>query len=122
MSDATVTIRALRERVQAFVQERDWEGFHNPKDLSTALAVEAGELLERFLWQPPTRASDLRPEERSAIAEELADVLIYGLHLANALAIDVSEAVEAKVTKTAGKYPVERFRGRAPGPAPAGPR
>lgn len=113
MTDAATTIGVLRERVHAFVRERDWEGYHNPKDLSIALAVEAAELLELFLWKSPDPASEIRPEESGAIADELADVVIYSLHLANALSIDLSDAVEAKVAKSADKYPVERFRGRA---------
>jgi len=122
MSDATTTVAALRDRVRAFVRERDWEGYHNLKDLATALSVEASELLELFLWRPAVPASEMGSEDRAAVADEIADVVIYGLHIANALSIDLSDAVTAKVARSAEKYPVERFRGRARGPVPGGPR
>jgi len=113
MADATTTLGELRSRADRFVREREWARYHNPKDLSIALSIEASELLERFLWQETPRPEQLRPEERLAIAEELADVIIYGLHLSNALDLDLSDAVLAKLDKDAAKYPVERFRGRA---------
>lgn len=113
MTDATTTFGELRSRADRFVREREWEPYHNPKDLSIALSIEASELVERFLWQEPPKPEHLPPEERRAIAEELADVIIYGLHLSNALDLDLSDAILAKLEKNAAKYPVERFRGRA---------
>jgi len=116
MVDATATVGELRERVARFVKARDWERFHNPKDVAIALSIEASELLERFLWREPAPPSHLTAEERVAIADELADVLIYGLSLGNALGIDVSDAILAKVAKNEARYPEDRVRGRPPSP------
>ncbi|MCI4371729.1 MAG: nucleotide pyrophosphohydrolase [Thermoplasmata archaeon] len=113
MVDALTTIDALRDRIRRFVHERDWEQFHSPKDLALAISVEAAELLELFLWQPSVSAEDLPRDGRAAAAEELADILIYGFSLANAMEIDVSDAVIAKLTKNETKYPRDAFRGRA---------
>ncbi len=113
MSDDRVTLGELRERLDRFVRERDWGTYHNLKDLSMALSIEASELLERFLWREAPAVDRLSAEERQAIADELADVMIYGLHLSNALGLDLSETILAKVEKNAAKYPMERFKGRA---------
>lgn len=113
MADAAVTVAQLRERVREFVKAREWEAFHNPKDLAIALSVEASELLERFLWQEPPAPGDLLGEDRQGIAEELADVMVYGLSLANALGLDLSDAILSKLAKAEGKYPADVFRGRA---------
>ena len=114
MVDGTTTVGALRTAVRRFVRERDWERFHLPKDLAIAISVEASELLERFLWRDPAPAATLSSEDRSAIAEELADVVIYGVSLADVLEVDLSDAVLAKLKKDEAKYPADRFRGRAP--------
>lgn len=113
MADADATLAALRDHVSAFVQAREWERYHNPKDLAIALSVEASELLERFLWRQTPAGGRLSAEDRDGIAEELADVFIYGLSLCNALRLDASEAILAKLAKDEAKYPVERFKGRA---------
>ncbi|HEX9340855.1 MAG TPA: nucleotide pyrophosphohydrolase [Thermoplasmata archaeon] len=112
MADAATTVAELRERVRAFVRARDWEPFHTPKDLAIALSVEASELVEPFLWQDAS--ARLAAEDRASVGEELADVIIYGLSLANALDLDLSEAVLDKLRKDERKYPAGRFRGRAP--------
>jgi NTP pyrophosphatase (non-canonical NTP hydrolase) len=113
MVDGTTTVAALRAQVRQFVRERDWERFHLPKDLAIAISIEASELLEPFLWRRPDRATTLSPEDRSAVAEELADVVIYGLSLADVLEVDLSDAVLAKLKKDEAKYPADRFRGLA---------
>ncbi|MGI0149729.1 MAG: nucleotide pyrophosphohydrolase, partial [Thermoplasmata archaeon] len=82
MVDAGTSVGQLRERIAEFVKVRDWERFHIPKDLAIAISVEASELLEIFLWREPGPPADWSPEVRTAVAEELADVLIYGLSLA----------------------------------------
>lgn len=105
MADSSATIAELRNRLRAFVRARDWERFHNLKDLSIALSVEASELVEHFLWDPSPEPGGLPREEREAITEELADVLIYALHLANVLDIDVSESVLSKVEKNEDRFP-----------------
>ena len=112
MVDSSTTVAELRERVRAFVHARDWESFHKPKDLAIALSVEASELVEPFLWRDAS--TRLSVEDRVSVAEELADVIIYGLSLANALDLDLSEAVLDKLRKDEAKYPAKRFRGRAP--------
>ncbi len=112
MVDSSTTVAELRERVRAFVHARDWESFHTPKDLAIALSVEASELVEPFLWRDAS--TRLSVEDRESVAEELADVIIYGLSLANALDLDLSEAVLDKLRKDEAKYPTKQFRGRAP--------
>ena len=113
MVDATTSVGELRERVRQFVHARDWERFHSPKDLAMAISIEASELLELFLWRGSGTPAELSSADRSAVAEELADVLIYGLSLANALEMDLSEAMLAKLKKDEAKYPPEEYRGRA---------
>ncbi len=112
MVDSSTTVAELRERVRAFVHARDWESFHTPKDLAIAVSVEAAELVEPFLWRDAS--ARLSAADRASVGEELADVIIYGLSLANALDFDLSEAVLAKLRKDEAKYPARRFRGRAP--------
>lgn len=115
LTDSTVTVAELKARVLAFVRERDWEQFHAPKNLSMALAAEAGELMEHFLWATPgeSRATASDPAKRAKIAEELADVVIYALEFANATGLDVAAAIETKMAANAKKYPVEKARGRS---------
>ena len=115
MNDATTTTAELKASVLAFVRARDWEQFHAPKNLSMALAAEAGELMEHFLWATPeeSRQIALDPVKRAKIAEELADVVIYALEFANATGLDVAAAIEAKMAANAKKYPVEKARGRS---------
>ncbi|MBX3426286.1 MAG: nucleotide pyrophosphohydrolase [Pirellulales bacterium] len=114
MSDATTTVAELRDVVRQFVDERDWRQFHAPKNLSMALAIEAAELMEHFQWIDVETSRQLPDdaEKLTAAAEELADVLGYGLALANELGIDVSETIRAKMAKNAQKYPADEFRGR----------
>ena len=114
-SDSATTVAELKERVLAFARERDWEQFHAPKNLSMALAAEAGELMEHFLWASPeeSRAVAKDPAKRQKIGEELADVVIYALEFANATGLDLAETIEAKMLANAHKYPVEKARGRS---------
>jgi dCTP diphosphatase len=114
-SDSTTTLAQLKERVLAFARERDWEQFHAPKNLSMALAAEAAELMEHFLWSTPeqSRAVAADPAKRARIAEEVADVVIYALEFANATGLDVAANIEAKMAANARKYPVEKARGRS---------
>ena len=114
MSDQHTTMAALRSDVQRFVNERDWAQFHNPKNLSMSIAIEAAELMEHFQWLSSDASRDVQSskEEMAAIREELADILCYLLSFANALEIDVSEALRDKLRKNAEKYPADKFRGR----------
>ncbi|MBL9198963.1 MAG: nucleotide pyrophosphohydrolase [Opitutaceae bacterium] len=113
--DSATTVAALKARVLAFVRERDWEQFHNPKNLSMALAAEAGELMEHFLWATPeaSQAIAADPAKRAKIADELADVVIYALEFANITGLDVASAIDAKMAANARKYPVEKAKGRS---------
>ncbi len=115
LSDNDTTVAELKKRILAFARERDWEQFHAPKNLSMALAAEAGELMEHFLWAEPLASRDIArdPVRRAKIEEELADVIIYALEFANMTGIDVAAAIQAKMTANARKYPVEKARGRS---------
>ena len=115
LTDSSATLADLKTRVLAFARERDWEQFHAPKNLSMALAAEAGELMEHFLWSSPedSRAIAQDPAKREKIAEELADVVIYALEFANSTGLDIAASIEAKMAANAQKYPVEKARGRA---------
>jgi dCTP diphosphatase len=115
LHDATTTVAELKTRVLAFAKERDWEQFHAPKNLSMALAAEAGELMEHFLWAEPAASGNIArdPARRNKIEEELADVVIYALEFANVTGIDVAAAIEAKMAANAKKYPVEKAKGRS---------
>lgn len=115
MNDATTTVGELKQRVLAFARERDWEQFHAPKNLSMALAAEAAELMEHFLWATSEASRDVVKDEakRGKIAEELADIVIYSLEFANVSGLDVAAAIEAKMAANAKKYPVDKARGRA---------
>jgi dCTP diphosphatase len=114
-ADTTTTLAQLKSRVLAFVQERDWVQFHSPKNLSMALAAEAGELMEHFLWSESTASHSraAEPARRKEIADELADVVIYALEFANVTGIDVAAAIESKLEANARKYPVAKARGRS---------
>ena len=100
-------IQALTALVKEFVDERDWDQFHNPKDLALALSIEAAELNEVFLWKSPEEA------DREKIAEELADVFTYAFIMAEKCGLDVAEIVRRKLAVNAQKYPVEKARGKA---------
>jgi NTP pyrophosphatase (non-canonical NTP hydrolase) len=114
-TDPTTTIADLKSRVLAFARERDWEQFHAPKNLSMALAAEAGELMEHFLWATPEQSQVIAkdPAKRGKIEDELADVVIYALEFANAAGMDVAAAIGRKMAQNAKKYPVEKSRGRS---------
>jgi dCTP diphosphatase len=115
LTDSATTISDLKQRVLAFVQARDWEQFHTPKNLSMALAAESGELMEHFLWATgeQSRAIVNDPAKRTRIADELADVVIYAIEFANMTGLDIAAAIEAKMAANAQKYPVEKARGRS---------
>lgn len=115
MSDRETTVAELRERVLAFVKERDWEQFHSPKNLSMALAAESGELMEHFLWSESKASLEVvrDPKKRPEIEAEIADVVIYALEFANICGIDLAAAIEAKMVANAKKYPVEKAKGRS---------
>lgn len=103
----------LKERLRAFVAEREWEQFHSPKNLAMALAVEAAELLEIFQWLTEEESAALDARSRQRAAEELADVLVYLVRIADRLDIDLLRAAAGKLEQNAIKYPADRVRGQA---------
>ncbi len=114
MNDKSTTVFELRELVRQFVNDREWEKFHAPKNLSMALAIEAAELMEHFQWLSveESRSIDADRAKLDAVGEELADIFCYTLALANTLGLDVTEIMHAKMKKNEMKYPVEKYRGK----------
>jgi NTP pyrophosphatase (non-canonical NTP hydrolase) len=96
---------SLRDALRIFCAERNWHQYHTPKNLVMALAVEAAELVEHFQWSTAAESVDLADEKRAAVADEIADVLVYLTELADVLDIDMLDAVRQKITKNAQKYP-----------------
>ena len=107
------SIESLRTRLRVFVAEREWDQFHNPKNLAMALVAEAGELVEHFQWLTPAEADSLPPATLLEVEHEIADVLIFLVELADRLRIDPLAAAERKLALNAQKYPVEKARGKA---------
>lgn len=103
----------LRARLAAFAAARDWDQFHNPKNLAMALAGEAGELVEHFQWLTFEEAAQLPRATRNEVALECADVLLFLLRLCDKLDIDLARAARKKLVLNAKKYPVRKSRGRA---------
>jgi NTP pyrophosphatase (non-canonical NTP hydrolase) len=106
------TFEDVRRDLRAFVDERAWDAFHHPKDLAMSVAIEAGELLEVFQWRD-LAAADLAPQDRARIAEEVADVVLYAMLLADKAGVDLPSALAEKLARNRQKYPPERARGRA---------
>jgi NTP pyrophosphatase (non-canonical NTP hydrolase) len=104
-------LHELREALRTFAAERDWDQFHSPRNLAAALAVEAAELLEPFQWLTDEQSRALPPQARAAVEEELADVLLYLVRLADKLDVDLLAAARAKIQRNAEKYPVATSRG-----------
>jgi NTP pyrophosphatase (non-canonical NTP hydrolase) len=100
-------LKSLTESILRFRDARDWAQFHNPKDLAAALSIEAGELLEAYLWKEPKDADPAK------VREELADVVMYALLLAHESKIDLAEAIRAKLATNEVKYPVDKSKGRS---------
>jgi dCTP diphosphatase len=103
----------LRQALQTFAAERDWDQFHSPKNLAMALSVEAAELSEQFQWLTEEQSRSLSPEAKQLVAEEVADVQIYLVRLADKLGLDIGEAVAAKMEVNRRKYPAEKVRGKS---------
>jgi NTP pyrophosphatase (non-canonical NTP hydrolase) len=108
MADSLVE---LRQKIDAFVNERDWAQFHSPKNLAMAMIVEAAELVEHFQWDTIQESYELSAEKRQEVAHELADTFVYLLRLAEVTGIDLIQAVNDKMALNAIKYPVEKAKG-----------
>ena len=114
MRDSNTTVADLIKLVEDFVAERQWEPFHDPKNLSASIAIEAAELMEHFQWLRTDQLGSVKDdvEKMGRIREELADIMAYVLSFASTMGIDVSSALADKMKKNAVKYPPARYRGR----------
>ncbi len=111
--DNKTSISKLRQLAQDFVDERDWNKYHNPKDLAISIAIEAAELMELFQWMGQIEMEKMAEDDDNLlrIREELADVMILCLNMCNTLGIDLSQAIVEKIEKNKAKYPAELVRG-----------
>lgn len=114
MNDSTTTVAELIKLVDEFVAERAWQPFHDAKNLSASIAIEAAELMEHFQWLRSDQLDSVCQDAKAfaEVREELADITAYLLSFASKMGIDVSSALEEKMRKNAVKYPADRFRGR----------
>ena len=112
MADKTMTLQQLKDFVEAFTVEREWQQFHNAKNLSMAIAAEAAELMEPFMWLDAKAADEYFNKEREAVEDEVVDITWMLLCFCNRYNIDLSEALARKAQKNAAKYPVEKAKGR----------
>lgn len=106
-------LSSIRLALKHFVRERDWEQFHAPKNLVMALAGETGELIEQFQWLTAEQSDRLSPERLNAVADEIADIQLYLVLLADRLGLDLFAECERKMRKNAEKYPLESSKGQA---------
>ena len=113
MSDKEVTISSLKRRVYEFIAERDWTKYHTPRNLAESISIESAELIEIFQWLNEEEARELIKNKKKfhRIREELADILIYCISMANSTGIDISEAVLEKILTNNSKYPVDKVKG-----------
>ena len=107
------SLAELQSAIDAFIAERDWAQFHAPKNLAMGVAIEAAEIMEHFLWSTGEESFALDERKRTAVANEIGDVLIYLLELGRSLDIDVIAAASAKLEINRDKYPVDKAKGRA---------
>jgi len=114
MPDDKTTVRELKELVNRFIAERDWFKYHDAKNLSMSIAIEAAELLEHFQWVRSDELDQVLSDQsaRRQIEEELSDIFAFLLSFANRLNIDMSDALKNKMAKNAAKYPAETYRGK----------
>lgn len=112
--DGRTTIAFLKGAVREFVDERDWWQFHTPKNLSMSIAIESAELMEHFQWLTPEESIRVtrRGRVRREVEDEIADIMLYCVSLANVMDMDLSMAVMRKLEKNRRKYPKEEYRGR----------
>jgi NTP pyrophosphatase (non-canonical NTP hydrolase) len=107
----STTLSELRDSLRRFTADRDWDQYHSPKNLAAALIVEAAELLEHFQWMTEGDSKALTGKQRARVSEEMADVLIYLIRLADKLDVDLVDAARRKIKQNALKYPVDKARG-----------
>lgn len=102
----------IMEEIRAFCEDRDWRQFHNPKDLASALSIEASELQEIYLWKNPAEVDDVSQKKRDQIEQEIADIAIYLMDLVDVLDIDLEKVIQEKLEQNRKKYPVEDAKGK----------
>jgi dCTP diphosphatase len=112
-TDEARALQDLRDTLRQFAADRDWDQFHSPRNLAAALSVEAAELLEHFQWKTDGESRSLPAAEVAEVREEIADVLLYLIRLADKLDVDLLAAARDKIAVNAQKYPVEKSRGSA---------
>lgn len=106
-------LSSIQKKIRDFRDERDWMQFHNPKNLAISIVIEASELLEHFQWKSPDESEAHAKAARDEIADEIADVSVYLIELADNLGIDLEQAILRKLDKNAAKYPAEKAKGNA---------
>ena len=106
-------LTSIIEQLRAFADERDWQQFHSPKNLSMAISVESAELLEHFQWLTEEQSKQLSPEAKQEVAYEMADIFLYLLRMSDQLEINLIDSARSKICINAEKYPVEKSRGRS---------
>jgi len=106
-------IDKILQKIKKFIDERDWNQFHNPKDLALSLSLEAAEVLELFQWKNKKQAQDYIKNNKERLSEELADVFYWTLLISSKFDIDIVEALEDKLEKNKKKYPIRKSKGRA---------
>ena len=112
-SDHNHDIDSLNERIRKFVEERDWEQYHSPKNLAMAMIVEAAELVEIFQWMTEQESYNLEPDQLRRVEEEIADVTVYLMRIADQLNINLYEAIDRKLDLNEKKYPADLVRGKS---------
>lgn len=116
MDDSDTTLEQLKALLKDFRDRRDWEQFHDPKNLADAISIEVGELMEHFLWKDKNKVIQELKENRKfreEVGEELADIFAFAMHFANTVGLDIVSIIQDKVQKTEKKYPVDKSKGNA---------
>jgi len=111
--DTEKKIHDFKKRVKEFCEARDWDQFHDAKELSIGLMLEASELLEHFRWMSKKEVDETmkNPEKKKEIEEEMADIMYYLIRISQLYDIDLSDALEKKISKNEEKYPIDKFKG-----------
>lgn len=106
-------IKRITEELRQFAKDRDWDQFHSPKNLSMALSVEAGELVEKFQWLTEQQSFELSDKKKKEVEEEIGDILIYLVRIADQLDVELIKVADEKLKQNAEKYPIEKAKGKA---------
>jgi len=113
MNNKKFNIEEIYKIITEFRKKRDWEKFHNPKNLAISISLEANELLEHFQWKDLEESLEYSKNNKNEISSEIADILTYVLYLCNDLSIDISEVIKKKIKENAKKYPVSKSKGNS---------